>query len=140
MPGKINPTQCEAMIMVCTQVMGHDAAIGFAGSQGNFELNVAKPLLMYNLLQSIRLLTDSCNSFTKYTIIDLTANKDKINYLLKSSLMLVTALTPKIGYDKAAEIAHKALHDGTTLREACLALDYLTGQEFDAIVKPEKMI
>jgi fumarate hydratase class II len=140
MPGKINPTQCEAMIMVCTQVMGNDAAIGFAGSQGNFELNVAKPMLMHNLLQSIRLLADSCNSFTKYTVMDLEANKNKINCLLKSSLMLVTALTPQIGYDKAAQIAHKALHDGTTLREACLALGYLTGKEFDAIVKPEKMI
>ncbi len=140
MPGKINPTQCEAMLMVCTQVMSNDAAIGFAGSQGNFELNVAKPVLMYNLLQSIRLLADSCNSFTKYTVIGLEANKDKINYLLKSSLMLITALTPKIGYDKADQIAHKALHDDITLREACLALGYLTGKEFDAIVKPERMV
>jgi len=140
MPGKVNPTQCEAMLMVCTQVMGNDAAIGFADSQGNFELNVAKPVLMYNLLQSIRSLTDSCNSFTKYTVKDLKVNKDKINCFLKSSLMLVTALTPKIGYDKAAQIAHKALHDGTTLREACLALGYLTGKEFDAIVKPERMV
>ena len=140
MPGKVNPTQCEAMLMVSIQVMGNDAAIGFAGSQGNFELNVAKPVLMYNLLQSIRLLADSCNSFTKYTIMDIKVNKDRINHFLNSSLMLVTALTPKIGYDKAAQIAHKALHDGTTLREACLALGYLTGKKFDAIVKPERMV
>lgn len=140
MPGKVNPTQCEAMIMVCTQVMGNDAAIGFAGSQGNFELNVFKPMIIYNLLHSIKLLSDVCNSFTKYTVKDLQANRDKINYYLKSSLMLVTALTPKIGYDKAAQIAHKALHDGTTLREACLALGYLTSEEFDDTVKPEKMI
>jgi len=140
MPGKVNPTQCEAMIMVCTQVMGNDAAIGFAGSQGNFELNVFKPMLIYNLLHSLRLLSDACNSFTKYTVQDLKANRDKINHYLKTSLMLVTALTPKIGYDKAAQIAHKALHDGTTLREACLALGYLTGKEFDDTIKPEKMI
>ena len=140
MPGKVNPTGCEALTMVCAQVMGNDAAIGFAGSQGNFELNVFKPMLIYNLLHSIRLLTDSCNSFTKFTIKNLTANKDKINQFLKSSLMLVTALTPKIGYDKAAQIAHKALHDNTTLREACLALGFLTAKQFDALVDPKKMV
>jgi fumarate hydratase class II len=140
MPGKVNPTGCEALTMVCIQVMGNDAAIGFAGSQGNFELNVFKPMLIYNLLHSIRLLTDSCNSFTKYTIKNLTANQAKISHFLQSSLMLVTALTPKIGYDKAANIAHKALHDNTTLREACLALGFLTGKQFDAIVDPKKMV
>lgn len=140
MPGKINPTQCEALTMVCVQVMGNDAAIGFAGSQGNFELNVFKPVMIYNLLQSIRLLTDSCHSFTKYCVAGLNANKKKINYFLNSSLMLVTALSPKIGYDKSAAIAHKALHEDKTLREACLELGYLSGTEFDALVKPEKMI
>ncbi len=140
MPGKVNPTGCEAIAMVCVQVMGNDAAIGFAGSQGNFELNVFKPVLIYNLLHSIRLLSDACNVFTKYTIQNLKANQDRINRFLKSSLMLVTALTPKIGYDKAAQIAHKALHDNITLREACLALGFLTGKQFDAIVDPKKMV
>lgn len=140
MPGKVNPTQCEAMTMVCVQVMGNDAAIGFAGSQGNFELNVYKPVMAYNLQHSITLLTDTCNSFAQYAVDGLTVNKDKIKYFLDQSLMLVTALSPKIGYDKAAEVAHKALHDDTTLREACLALGYTTAEEFDAIVKPELMI
>ncbi|MCK4608101.1 MAG: class II fumarate hydratase [Gammaproteobacteria bacterium] len=140
MPGKINPTQCEALTMVCAQVMGNDAAIGFAGSQGNFELNVFKPVMIHNLLHSIRLLTDSSCSFTKYAVADLQANKARIDQFLKSSLMLVTALSPKIGYDKAAKIAHTALHKGTTLREACIALGFLAGEEFDAEVKPEKMV
>ena len=140
MPGKVNPTGCEALTMVCVQVMGNDAAIGFAGSQGNFELNVFKPMLIYNLLHSIRLLADACNSFTKFTIKNLTANEAKINQFLESSLMLVTALTPKIGYDQAAQIAHKALHDNITLREACLALGFLTGKQFDALVDPKKMV
>lgn len=140
MPGKINPTQCEAMAMVCVQVMGNDAAISLAGSQGNFELNVFKPVMIYNLLNSIRLLTDAGNSFTKYAIDGLKANKEKIKHFLESSLMLVTALSPKLGYDKAAEIAHKALNENTTLKTACLNLGYLTSQEFDTIIRPEKMI
>lgn len=140
MPGKVNPTQCEAMTMVCVQVMGNDAAIGFAGSQGNFELNVFKPVMIHNFLNSARLLTDSCHSFTSYAVEGLKANYARISSFVESSLMLATALTPKIGYDKAAQIAHKALHDGTTLREACLALKYLSGSEFDALVKPEDMV
>ena len=140
MPGKVNPTQCEALTMVCIQVMGNDAAIGFAGSQGNFELNVFKPLMAFNLLNSVRLLTDACNSFSKYAVSGLRANKKRIDEFLDSSLMLVTALSPKIGYDKAAAIAHKALVENTTLREACLTTKSLTAKEFDEIVKPEKMV
>jgi fumarate hydratase, class II len=139
MPGKVNPTQCEAMTMVCVQVMGNDTAISIAGSQGNFELNVFKPVMIYNLLHSIRLLADSCRSFTHYAILDLQANKQKINEYVTESLMLVTALNPVIGYDKAAKIAHKAYVDGTSLKEACLALGFLTSEEFDAAVQPAKM-
>lgn len=140
MPGKVNPTQCEAMTMVCVQVMGNDATIGFADSQGNFELNVFKPVIIHNLLHSIRLLTDSMHMFTLYCVKDLAADEKRIRELLDSSLMLVTALAPKIGYDKSAEIAHKAWHEGTNLLTACLALGYLTEQEFKELVKPEKMI
>lgn len=140
MPGKVNPTQSEAMTMVCVQVMGNDAAIGFAGSQGNFELNVFKPVMVYNLLHSANLLADACQSFHDHCIVGLIANRENINKFLYNSLMLVTALSPAIGYDKAAEIAHQALHDGSTLREACLTLGYLNGAEFDAIVKPEDML
>ncbi len=140
MPGKVNPTQSEAMTMVCAQVMGNDAAIGFAGSQGNFELNVFKPVMVYNLLHSANLLADACRSFNEHCINGLAANRDKIDYFLHNSLMLVTALNPVLGYDKAAKIAHQALHDGTTLREACIKLGYLNGAEFDAAVKPEEML
>jgi fumarate hydratase class II len=140
MPGKINPTQCEAMTMVCVQVMGNDTAIGIAGSQGNFELNVFKPVMIFNLLNSMTLLSDSSRLFNKYLVKDLVANRERIADLLKNSLMLVTALSPAIGYDKSAEIAHRALHDGTTLREACLALGYLSGEEFDKTVRPENML
>ncbi|MDF2866664.1 MAG: fumarase, class [Gammaproteobacteria bacterium] len=140
MPGKVNPTQSEAMTMVCVQVMGNDAAIGFAGSQGNFELNVFKPVMVYNLLHSANLLADACRSFNEHCITGLEANRDKIQYFLHNSLMLVTALNPVLGYDKAAKIAHQALHDGTTLREACIKLGYLNGVEFDAAVKPEEML
>lgn len=140
MPGKINPTQSEAMTMVCVQVMGHDAAIGFADSQGNFELNVFKPVIIHNFMNSVRILTDSCKMFTKYCVKGLEANESAIKASLNNSLMLVTALAPKIGYDKAAEIAHKALHEGTTLLEACLALGYLNEKEFHELVRPEKMI
>lgn len=140
MPGKVNPTQCEAITMVCVQVMGNDAAIGFAGSQGNFELNVFKPVIIFNFLNSISLLADSMRMFAKYCIKDLEADERQIHNSVEKSLMLVTALAPKIGYDKAAEIAHKAWHDGTTLLEACLALGYLSEKEFRDTVRPEKMV
>jgi fumarate hydratase class II len=140
MPGKVNPTQCEAMTMVCIQVMGNDTAITFANSQGNFELNVFKPLMIFNFLHSGNLLSDACVSFKNYLIEGLEANKEKIHYFLNHSLMLVTALNPVIGYDKSAQIAHKALHDNTSLREAAIELRYLTGEEFDQAVKPEEML
>jgi fumarate hydratase class II len=140
MPGKVNPTQCEAMTMVCVQVFGNDAAIGFAGSQGNFELNVFKPMMIYNLLHSIRLLSDCCSTFTDYLVVGIEPNLKQIDHFLKNSLMLVTALSPHIGYDKAAQIAEKAHAENKTLREACLELKYLTGEEFDKIVCPEKML
>ena len=139
MPGKVNPTQCEAMTMVCAQVFGNDAAIGFAGSQGNFELNVYKPVLIHNLLHSITLLSDSANLFTIYCVHDMTADENRIQQFVENSLMLVTALTPKIGYDKSAKIAHKAWHDGTSLLTACLELGYLSESEFKELVKPETM-
>jgi len=140
MPGKVNPTQSEAMTMVCVQVMGNDATIGFADSQGNFELNVFKPVIIHNFMNSVRLLTDSSLMFNKYCIKDLEADERAINQSVHNSLMLVTALAPKIGYDKAAEIAHKAWHDGTSLLEACLALGYLSEAEFKQYVKPETMV
>ena len=140
MPGKVNPTQCEAMTMVCVQVMGNDAAIGFAGSQGNFELNVFKPVLIYNLLHSIRLLADASASFTDHLVSGLEPNRDRINNFLQNSLMLVTALNPHIGYDQAAQVAKTAYQNQTTLRAACLALGYLTGEAFDRLVRPEDMI
>lgn len=139
MPGKVNPTQCEAMTMVCAQVMGNDAAIGFAGSQGNFELNVFKPVIIHNFLHSVMLLTDAMRMFTTYMIKDLEADEHRIQYFVDNSLMLVTALAPKIGYDKSAEIAHKAWHDGSNLLEACLKLGYLTEDEFKQTVRPETM-
>lgn len=140
MPGKVNPTQCEALTMVCAQVMGNDAAIGFAGSQGNFELNVFKPMMIHNLLHSIRLLGDSCNSFREFAIAGLSANREKIAHDVAQSLMLVTALNPVIGYDKAAAIAKKAFKDGSDLKTACLALGYLTSAEFDKAVNPVEMV
>lgn len=140
MPGKVNPTQCEAMTMVCVQVMGNDAAIGFAGSQGNFELNVFKPVMIYNLMHSIRLLTDSCHSFTEFCVAGMQANETRIKQIVSESLMLVTALSPVIGYDKAAKIAHTAHVEHTTLKEACLKLGYLSAEEFDKAVRPEDMV
>lgn len=139
MPGKVNPTQAEAMTMVCVQVMGHDAAIGFADSQGNFELNVFKPVIIHNFMNSIHLLADSSRMFNKYCVQGLKADERAINNSVHNSLMLVTALAPKIGYDKAAEIAHKAWHDGTSLLDACLSLGYLSEKEFKELVRPEKM-
>ena len=140
MPGKINPTQCEAMTMVCVQVMGNDLTIGLAGSQGNFELNVFKTVIIYNFLQSVTILSDACRTFTDYMIAGLKPNTSNIAHHVGQSLMLVTALSPKIGYDKAAEIAHKAFHENLTLKEACLRLGYLSEAEFNKIVQPHKMI
>ena len=140
MPGKVNPTQCEAMMMVVAQVIGNDTAITFAGAQGNFELNVFKPLIIHNLLHSITLLSDTCKHFTSSLINGLKPNKKKIEEYVGKSLMLVTALAPTIGYDKAAEIAHYALEHDTTLKEASLKLKYLDAKTFDSIVQPKKMI
>jgi fumarate hydratase class II len=139
MPGKVNPTQSEAMTMVAVQVFGNDVAIGFAGSQGNFQLNVYKPVMIHNFLNSVRLLSDACRSFTDHCIVGMELDHARIRENVANSLMLVTALTPKIGYDKAAEIAHKAHHDHSSLRAAALKLGYLTEKEFDELVRPEKM-
>ncbi len=140
MPGKVNPTQSEALTMVCAQVLGNDAAIGFAGAQGNFELNVFKPVIIHNLLHSIALLADSCGLFAKYCVDGIQPNRAKIKHYLESSLMLVTALSPHIGYDKAAKVAKVAHEKGLTLRHACIELGYLSGEDFDRLVVPEKML
>ena len=140
MPGKVNPTQCEALTMLCAQVMGNDVAIGIGGASGNFELNVYKPLLAHNLLQSIRLLADGMHSFEHHCVQGITANRERIAELLDRSLMLVTALAPHIGYDKAAEIAKRAHHEGTTLKDAALALGYVTAEEYERWVVPAEMI
>ncbi len=140
MPGKVNPTQSEAMTMVCVQVMGNDAAIGFAGSQGNFELNVFKPVIIHNLLQSVTLLSDACGLFARYCVDGIQPNRAQIEHYVASSLMLVTALSPHIGYDNAAKVAKLAHDKGTTLREACEELGFLKGGEFDRLVRAEKMI
>ncbi len=139
MPGKVNPTQSEMLTMVCVQVMGYDAAIGFAGAQGNFELNVFKPVIALDLLHAIELLTDGCRSFRVHCVEGLEADVVRIGAHVSSSLMLVTALAPHIGYDRAAEIAKKAHHDGSTLREAALALGQVSAEDFDAWVRPEAM-
>ena len=140
MPGKVNPTQCEAMTMVCTQVMGNDVTISFAGASGNFELNVYRPVIAYNIIQSIRLLTDACDSFRVHCVDGIEANEERIRLNLYNSLMLVTALNPHIGYDKAAGVAKKAYEDNLSLREAIIDLGYMSGEEFDQLVQPEKMI
>ncbi len=140
MPGKVNPTQSEALTMVAVQVMGNDAAITFAGSQGNFELNVFKPLIIYNFLHSVTLLSDACLLFAKYCVAGIQPNLPQIRRYVHNSLMLVTALSPYIGYDKAAQVAHKAYKEGKTLREACIELGYLSSEEFDRLVRPEEMI
>lgn len=140
MPGKVNPTQCEALTMVCVQVMANDVATSLAGSQGNFELNVFKPVMIRNFLHSAEILSDAMHSFEHYCIRDLKANEAKLKAFVDHSLMLVTALTPVIGYDQAAKIAHKALHEGTSLREACLALGSLSAAQFDEIVNPAQML
>jgi fumarate hydratase, class II len=139
MPGKVNPTQSEAVTMVCVQVMGNDAAIGFAGSQGNFELNVFKPVMIFNFLNSVRLLSDACRSFEEHCVEGIEANRERIDGYVKNCLMLVTALNPKIGYDNAAKIAKTAHKEGISLREATLKLGLLTAEEFDATVVPERM-
>jgi fumarate hydratase class II len=139
MPGKVNPTQCEAMTMVCVQVHGATAAVGFAGSQGNFELNVFKPVMIYNFLHSVTLFTDACHGYVEYMVKGIEVDKAKVDGYVKNSLMLVTALTPKVGYDKAAQIAHTAHVEHTSLKEAALKLGYLTSEEFDQLVKPERM-
>jgi fumarate hydratase class II len=139
MPGKVNPTQSEAMIMVGIQVMGNDTAVAMAGSRGNLELNVCKPVIIYNVMQSIALMTDACRGFREFCVEGLQPDYDQIQRHLTNSLMLVTALNPIIGYDNAAKVAKKAHKEGTTLREAALALELLTGEEFDAAVRPEEM-
>lgn len=140
MPGKVNPTQCEAMTMVCVQVMGNDTAIAFAGSQGNFELNVFKPVMIHNLLHSIRLLSGACSSFIDHLVVGIQPNREQIEHFLTNSLMLVTALNPHIGYDHAAKVAKKAYTERKTLRQACVELGFLTGEEFDQLVRPEQML
>jgi fumarate hydratase class II len=140
MPGKVNPTQAEALTMLCAQVMGNDVAVNIAGASGHFELNVYKPLIIHAFLQSLRLLADGCRSFEEHCARGIEANRERIHELLERSLMLVTALSPHIGYDRAAEIAKKAHRDGSTLREAALALGYVKPQDFDRWVRPESML
>ncbi|CAB5011854.1 MAG: class II fumarate hydratase [Actinobacteria bacterium] len=140
MPGKVNPTQSEALTMVCVQVIGNDTAIGVAGSMGNFELNVFKPVMIFNFLHSVDLLTDACRNFMEFCVVGIEPNREQIAKHVRDSLMLVTALNPVIGYDKSALIAKKAHKEGTNLREAAVSLGFLTGEEFDAALKPEEMI
>ena len=140
MPGKVNPTQCEAMTMVCAQVMGNDATVGFAGSQGNFELNVFKPVMIHNVLESCRILGDACDSFREKCIDGLELDAERVDTLMRQSLMLVTALNRHIGYDNAAKVAKKAYEDNTTLVEACVALGLMSAEEFEAAVVPTQMV
>ena len=140
MPGKVNPTQSEALTMVCTQVMGNHTTVTIAGSQGHFELNVFKPVLAYNMLQSTSLLADACNSFADNAVVGIEANEPRIRELMERSLMLVTALAPRIGYDNATKVAKTAHRNGTTLKEEAVALGFVTPEEFDEVVRPERMI
>ena len=140
MPGKVNPTQCEAMTQVCAQVMGNHVAVSVAGANGHFELNVFKPVIVYNVLQSVRLIADASVSFADNCVVGIEANRERIDTLLHESLMLVTALNPKIGYDNAAKVAKKAHAEGTTLKQAALSLGLLDAAEFEALVRPESMI
>jgi fumarate hydratase class II len=140
MPGKVNPTQCEAMTQVCAHILGNDAAIGFAGSQGHFELNVYNPMMAYNLLQSMTLLGDAADSFTERMLMGTQANAARIDKLMKESLMLVTALAPTIGYDNATKVAKTAHKNGTTLREEAVKLGFVDEETFDRVVRPEDMI
>ncbi len=139
MPGKVNPTQSEAMTMVAVQVMGNDAAIGFAGSQGNFELNVFKPVMIHNFLHSVRLIHDACHGFVDYCIAGIELNRDKIDHYLRDSLMLVTALNQHIGYDNAAKIAKYAHKKGISLKESAVELELLSAERFDELVIAEDM-
>jgi fumarate hydratase class II len=140
MPGKVNPTQCEAMVMVCIQVLSEDSAIAFAGSQGNFELNAMRPVIINNFLHSATILADACQKLRQYCIDGAELNSEQVERYVDRSLMLVTALSPEIGYDKASAIAHKANDEGTTLREAALATGYVTAADFDRIVNPQTMV
>jgi fumarate hydratase class II len=140
MPGKVNPTQCEALTQVCAHVMGNDAAVGFAGSQGHFELNVYKPMIAYNVLQSIQLLGDAAKNFAEKCVLGISADKGRIEKLMQESLMLVTALAPEIGYDNATKVAKTAHKNGTTLKQEALALGFVDEDKFDQIVRPELMI
>ncbi|MCZ4366474.1 class II fumarate hydratase [Sulfitobacter dubius] len=140
MPGKVNPTQCEALTQVCIHVMGNDAAVGFAGSQGHFELNVYKPMMAYNVLQSMQLLGDAASAFTDNLVVDLKADADRIEKLMRESLMLVTALAPEIGYDNATKVAKTAHKNGTTLKEEAIALGFVDAKTFERVVRPENMI
>ncbi len=140
MPGKVNPTQCEAVTMVCTQVFGNDTTISIAGASGNFELNVYRPVMAYNILQSIKLLSDAINSFTQNCIKGIEPNNDRIQDNLYNSLMLVTALNPHIGYDKAAKVAKKAYDDKSSLKEAIVELGYMSAEDFDVLINPADMI
>ncbi|WP_300052586.1 class II fumarate hydratase [Sulfitobacter sp.] len=140
MPGKVNPTQCEALTQVCIHVMGNDAAVGFAGSQGHFELNVYKPMMAYNVLQSMQLLGDAASAFTDNLVVDLKADADRIEKLMRESLMLVTALAPEIGYDNATKVAKTAHKNGTTLKEEAIALGFVDAETFERVVRPENMI
>jgi fumarate hydratase class II len=140
MPGKVNPTQCEAMTMVAVQVMGNDAAINFAGASGNFELNVFKPVMIYNFLQSARLLADACHMFNEHCAVGIEANEARLKYYQDNTLMLVTALNPHIGYDNAAKIAKHAYHQNSTLKAAAIELGLLTAEQFDTWVRPEDML
>ena len=140
MPGKVNPTQCEALTMLCAQVFGNDVAIGVAGASGNFQLNVYRPLLGHAFLQSARLLADGMESFRRHCADGIEPDRARIDELLHRSLMLVTALTPHIGYDRSAEVAKRAHHEGITLKEAALSLGYVSSDEFDSWVKPEAMV
>jgi fumarate hydratase class II len=140
MPGKVNPTQCEAMTMVVARVLGNDVTVSFAGSQGNFELNAFKPVMIYSLLQSIRLLSDATKSFTDNLVVGIRANRERIADYLQKCLMLVTGLSPYIGYDKAARVVHKAFTEGITLRESAVTLGYVSAKDFDRMVSPEKMV
>ena len=140
MPGKVNPTQSEALTMLCAQVFGNDVAINFGGASGNFELNVFRPLIAHNFLQSVRLLADGMVSFNDHCAVGIAPNRERIAELVAGSLMLVTALNPHIGYDKAAAIAKKAHKEGSTLRDAALASGHVSAEQFDAWVRPEQMV
>jgi len=140
MPGKVNPTQCEAIVMICIQVIGDDNAVAFAGSQGNFELNAMRPVIINNFLHSARIIADGCEKFNEFCIEGIVLNHKQIDYYLNRSLMLVTALSPVIGYDKASVIAHSAIDNDQTLEEAALASGFINKDEFEKVVDPEKMI